>query len=251
MIGTMNGLLMNLLLIVDKGRSASINDLCNWSNSMQPWVSSYLSISGKFSSFIFYLMKLKTQLRIYLNSHETYPYIRDIKLRVPFGDNKLVLQCLANFLIDNEESLIFRMSAFKFNKELAETFDQNYIHLMQKIVLPKLEKIALFQVESKDLYRGKPVIFRKSETPLSMQSTEVVKVTRSCRRQVINFLVQLQNTSQFQGGCFLQTISIIDQFFIVLLMKDYSTYLCNFLKFNILIIIQIHTIYLQLFLLSL
>ncbi|CAD8175332.1 unnamed protein product [Paramecium octaurelia] len=103
-------------------------------------------------------MELQSTLRSYLSSFETYSYVRDIKLRVLYGDKmhiKIVQQCLAAFLIDKEESPILRLLALKFNKELAETFNEDYIHLMQKIVLPKMEQIALFQKESQDSDRGK------------------------------------------------------------------------------------------------
>jgi hypothetical protein len=38
---------------------------------------------------------------------------------------------------------------------LAETFNEEYIHLMQKIVLPKLEEFAIFEKDKKDSDRGK------------------------------------------------------------------------------------------------
>ncbi|CAD8065902.1 unnamed protein product [Paramecium primaurelia] len=157
---------------------------------MQPQVSSQLSISGKFSSFIFYLMELQNQLRSYLSSYETYPYVRDIKLRVLYGDKshiKLVQQCLASFLIDNEESPILRLLTLKFNKELAETFNEDYIHLMQKIVLPKMEQIALFQNDSKDCDRGK-LYFLGNQKPhqgnkeLQAIGDQFLRVTLECIR---------------------------------------------------------------------
>ncbi|CAD8159487.1 unnamed protein product [Paramecium pentaurelia] len=135
-------------------------------------------------------MELQNQLRSYLSSYETYPYVKDIKLRVLFGDkfySKQVQQCLANFLIDNDESPILRLLTLKFNKELAETFNEDYIHLMQKIVLPKMEQIALFQIESKDFDRGK-LYFLGNQKPhqgnkeLQTIGDQFLRVTLECIR---------------------------------------------------------------------
>ncbi|CAD8079566.1 unnamed protein product [Paramecium sonneborni] len=118
----------------------------------------FLSSITNLSCLIFNLMELQNTLRSYLSSFETYSYVRDIKLRVLYGDKmhiKIVQQCLAAFLIDNDESPILRLLALKFNKELAETFNEDYIHMMQKIVLPKMEQIAIFKKESPDNDRGK------------------------------------------------------------------------------------------------
>lgn len=85
-IGTMKGLLINLLLIEFEWCSGSTNDLWSYKSSIYPLSSSFLSTRGKCSSFIFYLMELRNTLRSYLSSYETYPYVRDIKLRVLYGD---------------------------------------------------------------------------------------------------------------------------------------------------------------------
>ncbi|CAD8078270.1 unnamed protein product [Paramecium sonneborni] len=127
-------------------------------------------------------MELQNQLRSYLSSYEAYPYVRDLKLRVLY-----VQQCLACFLVDSEESPILRLLALKLNKELSETFNEDYIHLMQKIVLPKMEQIALFEIDSKDYDRGK-LYFLRNQKPhqgnkeLQTLGVQFLRVTLECIR---------------------------------------------------------------------
>lgn len=92
-IGTMKGLLISLLLIEFGVCSGSTNDLWSYNSSIYPLSSSFLSTRGKCSSFIFYLMELRNTLRSYLSSYETYPYVRDIKLRVLYGDKYYCFVC--------------------------------------------------------------------------------------------------------------------------------------------------------------
>ncbi|CAD8158085.1 unnamed protein product [Paramecium pentaurelia] len=100
---------------------------------------------------------------------------------------KIVQQSLAAFLIDQDESPILRLLALKFNKELAETFNEDYIHLMQKIVLPKMEQIALFKKESQDNDRGK-LFFLDKQKPhqgnkeLQALGDQFFRVTLECIR---------------------------------------------------------------------
>ncbi|CAD8063815.1 unnamed protein product [Paramecium primaurelia] len=100
---------------------------------------------------------------------------------------KIVQQCLAAFLVDKDESPILRLLALKFNKELAETFNEDYIHLMQKIVLPKMEQIALFKKESQDSDRGK-LFFLGQQKPhqgnqeLQALGDQFFRVTLECIR---------------------------------------------------------------------
>ncbi|CAD8163354.1 unnamed protein product [Paramecium pentaurelia] len=100
---------------------------------------------------------------------------------------KIVQQCLASFLVDKDESPILRLLALKFNKELAETFNEDYIHLMQKIVLPKMEQIALFKKESQDSDRGK-LFFLGQQKPhqgnqeLQALGDQFFRVTLECIR---------------------------------------------------------------------
>ncbi|CAK76540.1 unnamed protein product (macronuclear) [Paramecium tetraurelia] len=145
-------------------------------------------------------MELQTTLRSYLSSFETYSHVRDIKLRVLYGDKmhiKIVQQSLAAFLVDEEESPILRLLALKvrikpqinlqFNKELAETFNEDYIHLMQKIVLPKMEQIAQFKKESQDSDRGKLFFLGKQKPHQGNQELQALgdqffRVTLECIR---------------------------------------------------------------------
>ncbi|CAD8056168.1 unnamed protein product [Paramecium primaurelia] len=100
---------------------------------------------------------------------------------------KIVQQSLAAFLVDQDESPILRLLALKFNKELAETFNEDYIHLMQKIVLPKMEQIALFKKESQDNDRGK-LFFLDKQKPhqgnkeLQALGDQFFRVTLECIR---------------------------------------------------------------------
>ncbi|CAD8163421.1 unnamed protein product [Paramecium octaurelia] len=121
------------------------------------------------------------------------------------------------------KSYILLLSTLKFNKELAETFNEDYIDLMQKIVLLKLEQIALFQVESKDFRRGKLQFLGNQKPYQVMQSTEVVKVKRSCKQQNALGLV----------------------FIVLHIYKLLFNLGIQFLKFNILIIIKLIQICLQ------
>ncbi|CAD8154501.1 unnamed protein product [Paramecium octaurelia] len=100
---------------------------------------------------------------------------------------KIVQQSLAAFLVDEEESPILRLLALKFNKELAETFNEEYIHLMQKIVLPKMEQIAIFKKESQDSDRGKLFFLGKQKPHQGNQELQALgdqffRVTLECIR---------------------------------------------------------------------
>ncbi|CAD8061170.1 unnamed protein product [Paramecium sonneborni] len=134
---------------------------------------------------------METQiLRQCLSSNETYSKTDEIKLKILYSDIyyiKQVQQSIAKIIQDPFESPNIKLMALKLNKELVETFNGNYIYLLQKTLLPVLEEIAKYKYTSDDPDRG-VTYFLNGESPnqdnkdLQITGEQFVRVVLECIR---------------------------------------------------------------------
>ncbi|CAD8043072.1 unnamed protein product [Paramecium primaurelia] len=134
---------------------------------------------------------METQiLRQYLSSNETYSKTEEIKLKILYSDIQFIKQVqnsITTIIKDPFESPNTKLMALKLNKELVETFNNNYIYTLQKTLLPVLEEIAQYKYTSDDPDRG-VTYFLNGESPnqdnrdLQITGEQFVRVVLECIR---------------------------------------------------------------------